>query len=433
MAKKVYKNRLEQEKAERKEARRKQMQGKAKIQGPSRMEKLYAQMGQMSEQEMQDRLAEIAKRKDIISKETLGRNGKDGQEKRIDELKAEYEKLDREEKRLKAYPEVKDQIAKIMVYRDRFIKRKEINFRAAENELAQAKNAEVRAKQIDEELKALEKYSEEFSKKTTITEEDKKENLENAKKWNDLLKEKGKLSNSITSQTIKELEEKVEMYRNGRSKEDSRINKCNMAWKLLLSGKSWDEISLIAAEEVQKRMAIKAEKAEQIKSEVLNGDGEQGKAPENGSEFELKLEDDDTEKTQSDFDKKHPVLSKIPGLSGAMKKREEAKANKEEQKNQSLPAKVEKFEDKHPRLAKIPFLGKRLASRADKKMAEKAAEEASSAPAQDNKKTERDMFIEYLRESVGEGHTEQGKYATKAQEKAEPQVNKDADKDEMTH
>ena len=125
MAKKVYKNKLEQEKAERKEARRKQMQGKVRTQEPSRMEKIYAQMGQMSEQEMQNRLNEIAKRKDVITRETLGRNGKDGQEKRIDELKAEYEKLDREEKRLKAYPEVKDQIAKIMVYRDRFAKRNE--------------------------------------------------------------------------------------------------------------------------------------------------------------------------------------------------------------------------------------------------------------------------------------------------------------------
>lgn len=432
MAKKVYKNKLEQEKAERKEARRKQMQGKVRTQEPSRMEKIYAQMGQMSEQEMQNRLNEIAKRKDVITRETLGRNGKDGQEKRIDELKAEYEKLDREEKRLKAYPEVKDQIAKIMVYRDRFAKRKEMNLKAAEEELAKATNAELRAKQIDDELKDLEKYSEEFSKKTTITEEDRRENIENAKKWNNLLKEKGKLDG--ISEKTSELKAKVDMYRSGRSKEDARINKCNMAWKLLLSGKSWDEISLIAAEEVQKRQASKKEKTEEIKNVILNGNDEQGKAPENGGEFDLKLEDDKKEETKSDFDEKHPVLSKIPGLSTAMKKREEAKANKEEQKGESLPAKVEKFEDKHPRLAKIPFLGKRLAERSNKKSEQKQQDNTTDkAPQTDKKKTERDMFIEYLRESVGDGHTEQGKYATKVQEKTGPQVNKDADKDEMTH
>ena len=115
MAKKVYKNKFEKEKAEKKEARRAQMQRKPRVQGKTRMEKIYEDMGKMSEQDMQNRLAEIAKRKEILGKEMLGRNGKRGQEEIIDKLKTEYEKLEREEKRLQAYPEVKAQIARIMV------------------------------------------------------------------------------------------------------------------------------------------------------------------------------------------------------------------------------------------------------------------------------------------------------------------------------
>ena len=444
MAKKVYKNKLEKEKAEKKEARRAQMQRKPRVQGKTRMEKIYEDMGKMSEQDMQNRLAEIAKRKEILGKEMLGRNGKRGQEEIIDKLKIEYEKLEREEKRLNAYPEVKAQIARIMVYRDKFAARKVVKLQRVQAELAELRNQEARAKQIDEELKKLEEYSEEFSKKQVITEEDKKENLENAKKWNSLIKEKGKLQGSKDNDRIEALKKEERAYLTGRSREDAAIGKCNLAWKLLLAGKSWDEISLISAEEAQKRQEkSKKEQAEEIHQAVEKTEQVE-QQPENKGDkqedFSLKLD----EKTQKPTDKvkfadKHPRLAKIPGVKNFMEKREEAKEAK------NLPVAVQKFEEKHPRIAGIPVIGKRIAEAVNKR-AEGKQETKQEAPKQEppkqeqeqvaeepeTKKTERDMFIEYLRESVGEGHKKQGKYAKGNQQvKQEPQQDS-VKKDEVT-
>ena len=429
MAKKVYKNKFEKEKAEKKEARRAQMQRKPRVQGKTRMEKIYEDMGKMSEQDMQNRLAEIAKRKEILGKEMLGRNGKQGQEEVIDKLKTEYEKLEREEKRLQAYPEVKAQIARIMVYRDKFAARKVVKLQRVQAELAELRNQEARAKQIDEELKKLEEYSEEFSKKQVITEEDKKENLENAKKWNSLIKEKGKLQGSKDNDRIEALKKEERAYLTGRSREDAAISKCNMAWKLLLAGKSWDEISLISAEEAQKSQErSKKEQAEEIHQVVEQGEPQPRNNGDKQEDFSLKLD----EKTQKPTDKvkfadKHPRLAKIPGVKNFMEKREEAKEAK------NLPVAVQKFEEKHPRIAGIPVIGKRIADAINKRAEGKqevpkqeVVKQEQEVQEPEKKKTERDMFIEYLRESVGEGHKEQGKYGrVQTQEKQTPPQHQD--------
>lgn len=435
MAKKVYKNKLEKERAEKKEARRAQMQRKPRVQGKTRMEKIYEDMGKMSEQDIQNRLDEIAKRKELISKETLGRNGKQGQEEVIDKLKIEYEKLEREEKRLNAYPEVKDQIARIMVYRDKFAARKVVKLQRVQAELAELRNQEARAKQIDEELKKLEEYSEEFSKKQVITEEDKKENLENAKKWNSLIKEKGKLQGSKDNDRIEELKKEERAYLTGRSREDAAISKCNMAWKLLLAGKSWDEISLISAEEAQKRQErSKKEQAEEIHQVVEQGEPQPRNNGDKQEDFSLKLDEKTQEPTSKiSFADKHPRLAKIPGVKNFMEKREEAKEAK------NLPVAVQKFEEKHPRIAGIPVIGKRIADAINKRAEGKQEAPKQEPPKQEQvakepetKKTERDMFIEYLRESVGEGHKKQGKYAKENQQvKQEPQQDS-VKKDEVT-
>lgn len=299
MAKKVYKNLLEREREEKKAQRRPVVQGKKKIK-TDRMENMYKELASTDitkrKEEITKRKEEIAARISDMEKEVKGRmtNGKKLSEdigkklsKEYDDLKAERSKLEKEENKLENFEKVKPQIDRIRGLRDKEIKKKQENYRLAKQELLAKKANTVKKDLNEKEIERLEKENEKILKKKDISDEDYKKLFINTNRQNSLQKENESLD-ILTS----EIEEEVKLYETGKSKEDAVINKCNMAWRMLLAGKSWDEISLIAAEEMQekhKKEEIKPAVEETFEELELN---EEAELEENGPVNEKETIDD---------------------------------------------------------------------------------------------------------------------------------------------
>lgn len=288
-------NRLTRDRNKEKELRREAYESNKKDRRfePDRMGTMYIKLMQMSDEEREKRLEEISARKDIIVKEIQGRLGNEALDaeklpklldaenlaKRPDaetiaKLKEEGSILSKEQDRLENFAKVKDQLARIMHVRDKAVATKtnivskaKKDFEAAKEALEARKQREI---EINEELKTCKDVS-----------------LESMTKMNELLAEKNKLG------PIKEYESKVEKAEarlneitSRKTKEDLVINKCNMAWRMLLAGKSWDEINLAAIADVEKRQA-KANKDKQTEPEQganpVQGNGQaQGTNPVQG-------------------------------------------------------------------------------------------------------------------------------------------------------
>ena len=429
-----------------KEARREEAKKHKKNVKPDRMENIYKELISMSDVDISNRINDIntrteeieARRRDIFKavKGITARYGRENIQDRLSSLNEEFEGLKKEvsdlrkeKERLERFPEIKNQIVRIKNLRDKTIENKKANLLKAKAELKEAKLAlkerENNVKEIEAENKKIEKYQKKFAKNEDIKDEDREEYIASIKRLEVLREDTKKEYTPIQElkKNVKDASDKVKLYESGKSKEDSIINKCNMAWKMLLAGKSWDEISLAATYEFgEKEDNKKLDKVEPKKEIIEDIEIE----PKEDVELDLRNEDIKPEQ-------KKPEIERKPEI-----KKEEAKVEeiKAEEVSVNLPVEKKSFAEKHPILAKIPFVAKiadRIAKRREKKAYEnkedvldKVVYEPEKADdlepekeyveeisKEENKeeigsKMQRDAFIEYLKEYANK-ETEQKK------------------------
>ena len=438
MAKKVYKNKFQRDEEAKKAARRKTVNKKKNTNtnrgqdSTKKTEKLFTEMLNMTDAERNERLNEIDIMIARLSKQIEIKEKIKGQEEAVGKLRKEIKRLEGEQRRLEVFPQIKDQVKKIMAIRDRMISKRAKEFELAKRELEEARRKEDRAKEIDDELKELDKYSKNFAQKSKLTDADKTENAEKSKRYNELVKEKEKLGKrGDIKGKVKAAEARVEEFNKGKTRIDTTISKCNMAWKMLFIGKSWDEIALASVEKFANRQKEEAEKV----------DTQQPTQQQPTQQQPAQQQSTQQQPTQQPFFGESETPKK-----GEVDLGEVQKEVAEKMKDEKLPVPKKKFAERFPRISKLPIIGKWIESIADKKINEEeriakiaeslhnpaylsrtkddkdgeAAEKIevkvpekteTKAPEKgENKKTDRDLFIEYLRESVGAGHTETEKY-----------------------
>lgn len=415
MAKKVYKNLLEREREEKKAQRRPVVQGKKKIK-TDRMEDMYKELTSTNitkrKEEITKRKEEIAARISDMEKEVKGRmtNGKKLSEdvgkklsKEYDDLKAERSKLEKERNKLENFEKVKPQIERIRRLRDKEIKRKQENYKLAKEELIAKKANTVKKESNEKEIARLEKENEKILKKKDISDEDYKKLFINTNRQNSLQKENESLD-ILTS----EIEEEVKLYETGKSKEDAVINKCNMAWKMLLAGKSWDEISLIAAEEVQEKNRKK--EIEPAVEEIYEEPEFEEYEPENEKEiiddfeyeeFGGKASNDEIEADLAGYVEEHEEENSHVNETIEESEHEEAHENtstSEEKPKWYQFIKRFKIWNEKRKMAKLSEPEEELEESTDGKMAEKP------------ENMQRDAFMEYLREYANNETSEKKRF-----------------------
>ena len=371
----------EQHEAE-KEARREAARNHKKAIKPDRMENIYKEIVNMSDAEIEKRIQEIDnrihetedRRRDIF-KAVKGISAKEGHENKreklialnseFEDLKKEAEKLKKEKERFINFPEVKVQIARIRNLRDKTKENKKTNLAKAKLDLKQAKEAlnkrEKNVKEIEAESKKIENYQKKFAKDIDIKDEDREGYIASIKRLEALRDEtKGEfIPIQELKERVKEADKKVKEYQSGKSKEDSIINKCDMAWKMLLAGKSWDEISLAAMEDIKEKRNIKTETQTEKREESF----ENTKIEENNFEekemsskeqiqnekFEFIKGENKTEDSKQ-HEEKENVYEKLDD------ENDEYEVVKWGDKSKAI--RNIGFAERHPRLAKIPFLAK---------------------------------------------------------------------------
>ena len=414
-------NFLEREQREKKRERyernmRNQRSKTAKLAPKVNKEEMLKELMTLSEHEILVRLSEARERTDNAIERLLAARehykGPDREEKLL-RLQRESNNAKKEEKYLEGYAENGKQIAKIYKMEQREIARRQKNLQSVKDELAnnnaaleeikikldenenKVKLVREKQKSLDEKIKKLVEKTEKFGQgKGEITEEQSAQQIEDLKKISDLSEKRTKIEDMLKSrenseeitnlvsekkkleEAIKSSKTKIKLYEKGESKEDTVIHKCRLAREMLLAGKSWDEINIASIKEVKERQ----EKAK-----------------------------------KSDRPEPRPEPKPQP---------------KPEPKPEPLPPVPARFEERHPRLSKIPFLAKfangfaegrrkamakRIRNKSDNKDWKKEPPKNEPAPKDPRKepiKDKRDKFMEYLREAVEEGHTEQGKYVT---------------------
>ena len=431
---KEYKNKLQRDEEAKKKAREAKLKSQTKAR-TNRMEELYKNLSSMSKEDIERRLEEIKKLREPLEKKLMALYTKFGQEKAEEiapqDIKA-LKKLNREMKDLENFPKVKSQVEKILSVRDKMAQKKTANIekiKKFEEDTKDSVKDELKRRKVtlEVQLKRIEKDLEVLNNKENLTPEERKllshkliSKNEVEKKYKDIEKQE----KEIKAKTLElpELRKQDKNY-------DGIINKCNMAWRMLLEGKSWDEIELASIEDVKKRQAKKEQ--EETKPEETK--------PEETKPEETKPEETKTEETPKTFAEKHPRLAKIPGLA----KLADRNAKKEEVKEDETKAlTTAKFAEKHPRLAKIPGLAKLADKIAERKQEKESTDETKPEETKPEEtepvKEQRDAFIQYLRDMAEKGeHTEQGKYVTvepKAKEteadKAPEEVKKEAKESE---
>lgn len=332
---------------------------------------------------------EVTKRQNNLSK---ARNDLEKANAGLEEIKTKIEQNEKDFKEIRAE---RDNVNKELLE----LVRKTEKFGQGEDEITPEQSAE--------QLEDLRKVSELSNKKTALEEELKKQQKD--KGTIELFAEKKKIE-----ETAKVAKSKISLYEKGESEEDRVINRCQEQIDLLLEGKSWKDISRISLEKVY------------------------GKQKEELGHPELTPEPT-AEPKQIDEENQEPAQEQAP-----------ERKEPDETESQSLIPNTNRFKFKHPILAKIPFVA-RIANRfMDRKRAKRMSEEydydeelqeentelsegnASNAveektepiqtarlpeetkkEAQESMKDRRDLFAEYLREAVSEGHTEQFKYSTR--------------------
>ncbi len=273
-------------------------------------EELFSELVSMSDEERAKRIEEIASERDILRKRIEGKA-----EKGIsDPESAKRDKeLELEQKRLESVPEVQKQIKRVIEIRDSFVEKKDETVKALRNEkrrnndkisklqkaidekteqnkqtkeVAKSRVPEIekRLQEIEAELREFDEYIDyveqndvDMSKEQPRIDELTAKSKTLIAEREGLVKERSNLASTKLEDEVRENEEQVkelkerntqitqelDVYISGRSKEDSVIHKCNMAWMMLLDGKSWDEIKLKAVESLK----AKSPKTEEKKPE----------------------------------------------------------------------------------------------------------------------------------------------------------------------
>ena len=320
MSKKVYKNKLERDMEERKEERRKSLGDKTKkSQKSDRMEEMYKKLSSMTEDDIKERKEEIDKKLSNLEKEARGRtdNGRKVEKEVAKHIISEAKKCKKEKEQLENFSKVKNQIQRIRSLRDKTVARRKKNLLKAKQELkdlkAELKEIETKTKKINELTIKVERYQTNFAKDIEITDEDREGYINALKELQSINQENNAQTQANALKTrLKTVEKKVKLYETGKSEEDAVINKCNMAWKMLLAGKSWDEISLAAMEEVKQEEP----KSQQNINNQTELKGKTQKTAEQGREKESKSkasELDAEDKTEKNTDaSKDENLNKKP-------------------------------------------------------------------------------------------------------------------------
>ena len=419
----------------------------------------------LSEHEILVRLSEARERTDNAIERLLAARehykGTDKEEK-LQRLQRESNNAKKEEKYLEGYAENGKQIAKIYKMEQREIARRQKNLQSVKDALIndtialeeiktklnenedKVKSVREKQKSLDEKIKKLVEKTEKFGQgEGEITEEQSAQQIEDLKKISDLSEKRTKIEDMLKSrenseeitnlasekkrleEAIKSSKTKIKLYEKGESKEDIVIHKCRLAREMLIAGKSWDEINIASIKEIKERQE------------------------------EAKKSDRPEPRPEPKPEPKNRPESGHHGPRPAPKPEPEPKPEpKGEPKQEPLPPVPARFEERHPRLSKIPFLAKfangfaegrrkamakRIRNKNDdtdwiKEPSENEPEPIRSgkqkAPRKEPIKDKRDKFMEYLREAVEEGHTEQGKYATSEQKMPEKQSGNETQKGE---
>lgn len=455
-------NFLEREQREKKRERyernmRNQRSKTAKLAPKVNKEEMLKELMTLSEHEILVRLSEARERTDNAIERLLAARehykGPDREEK-LQRLQRESNNAKKEEKYLEGYAENGKQIAKIYKMEQREIARRQKNLQSVKDDLAsnnaaleeikikldenenKVKLVREKQKSLDEKIKKLVEKTEKFGQgEGEITEEQSAQQIEDLKKISYLSEKRTKIEDMLKSrenseeitnlasekkkleEAIKSSKTKIKLYEKGESKEDTVIHKCRLAREMLLAGKSWDEINIASIKEIKERQE----------------EAKKSNRPEPRPE-----------------PKPEPKHRPESGHHGP--RPEPKQEPKGEPKQEPLPPVPARFEERHPRLSKIPFLAKfangfaegrrkamakRIRNKNDdtdwiKEPSENEPEPIrpgkQKAPIKEPIKDKRDKFMEYLREAVEEGHTEQGKYATLEPKMSEKQSGNETQK-----
>lgn len=524
--KKVYKNLFERQKEEKLEARRKAMEKTKTAPKKDKLEEMYQNLLNMSESDILNRLGEISARKDAIDRTiaSLSEKTEEVRERVTANLEKEKAKLEKEETILKSFSNKEDKIAEKIArtreYRNKLIAQRKINKQAAIEALNKAREELKEAEKLDPEkerkvIKAqLDLLSVRYDK--LLQNPNRGENFKTdseklAKEQNELLNRLDELNNETIAKygeritelknKVKSCEKTVKEYETGKSKDDAMINKCNTYWRMLLTGKSPDEISYIVETEEQFRKTGKKVEAKQVEEEIKEMPTEEVKEVPNKEEketFKVEKKNSETEideytrtKIQEVFDRKEPIKATVTRIENdkeseveeevaeeenhekieikepkkvrfsailnpdkqfegreypeeEAEKEEPEEEEKPESGKEELPVKYGEFSIAHPILAKIPLLrniAKRIYDRKayiantqaelkknsnpatkqnpetvkqEAKLEEQTTQAISKEP--ETMSSRRNRFIDYLNESVGDGHKTAGRYTTSTDE-----------------
>ena len=446
-----------------KEARREAAKNHKKVKKADRMENLFKELNDMSNDDMDKRLEEIdtriketeERRKDIYKavKGITSKEGIDNKREKVVSLNNEFESLKKEaadlkkeKEKIELFPKIKKQIVRIRNLRDKTIEDKKANFKKAKLELkeakAQLKEKEKDIKDIDIESKKIEDYQKKFAKDADILDQDREDYIASIKRL-EFLRENTKKDAPVVEELknkVTELSEKVKTYELGKSVEDSVINKCNMAWKMLLAGRTWDEIMLANVENVKDRQVRAKEEEKKFEIEL---DEESKKLEDREPAAKVKEAAKNDAKTNLNETIYTPEMNidekeeRVPKYQSKFAKKEESEKEPEEH-NEEVREEVKSdeeseieeaeyevvkwgdpskalvkrsFAERHPRLAKIPFLAKimdKIAERKENKKAklegdvpEKSTSEKIGDTSEEKPQeimSQRDAFMEYLKE-----------------------------------
>lgn len=350
------------------------------------------------------------------------------------------------------------QIVKIYNIEQRTIAKKQRSLRDAKNALSGKdgineklkiiKNNENEIKKIREQQSKIDKELENLAKKVgktwtgeEMTEEQKQERAADfarskvlaeqkiaiEKQLKEKQSDKAILEKSKLEEKAKALKETIKMYESGKSQEDQVIHKCKLARQLLLAGKSWDDIERISIEELYGKQLddmkhSKTTSSTEIKPQPIskqNLQPIQRLDPERKEPAEIVLQPLVPANP-------HPILSKIPlvgkvaskfvdGFMAGTRKVKDLFMKKDSQTDLDEDVSQEKSHS-------IPEPEIKPETEPETKPQPVQTARIPQEKTKESIKIKRDRFMEYLREAVEEGHTEQGKYVTskpKTQERQE--------------
>ena len=441
---KRYKNALEREKEEKKKMRREQMKKQPKKEKISKMQQIFIDLKEIADDKtisdeqktakfletdakMAELLVRVSKRREDINKEIVGRGATMEQES-YERLTREDRKLEKEEKVLQNFPKLREQILHIMSIKDDIKEKKVEKADKANVKVAEAKAKVDRAKEVDKKLEEIENKRKEYYKKAELDDNDRKELNDLAIEGNKLLKEKSEMSMEKLEADLKDAKKEANKYKEGKSNEDSMIAKCDMAWKMLAAGKTWDDIVYVKIEDVQERKeeskkqeetAKTEETKQEVKPEEVNpveptemSQEEYNAIVEEAKKSEVEYTADDT---RNDAEYTTDDTIKEEETNG-----EEKQEIAEEEKN-NLPAnQYVPFAERHKIISRIPLLGKRIAKRADEwamakqeqERKEKLAEKIANGIEEENV----EMSEEEFNKIMSEGKTDTTINSDKQQE-----------------